>query len=352
MSTYSQFTVSELAMDDAFRQWVFKPDEQNMTFWHTFMLRHPEQQAAVDEAASILLHLRVTYDDLTDASQQRIGQILQEAAAGERDASTTPVLPLPVYSRQRFAWRVAASLTGLLLLAGGLVWYSGRADKQRIHTAFGENRTVALPDGSTVLLNSNSTLSFADHWSEGESREVWLEGEGYFKVAKKRRPAGQTPGAIKFITHTPTLDITVLGTQFNVNTRRGSTAVMLVEGRVQLSRPGQVQSARVVELRPGQLASAQSTIENITVQSAKPQLHTAWTQHEFIFENTPLSEIAQQFRDTYGLDIIIEDTKLANRRFTGNLSNQNAETILTALSITFDLNVRRDGARIILERNP
>jgi transmembrane sensor len=347
---YAEFTSHDFVLDDAFRRWVFQPDEQSMTFWHTFMLSHPAQQATVDEAASLLLHLRANYDDLTDASQQRIGLVLEQAAVDWKP--NTVVRPLPVYRRSVFGWRIAASVTGLLLVMGGSLWYLLGSHQQRVHTAYGENRSVTLPDGSTVLLNGNSTLTFNDDWDEDQNREVWLDGEAYFKVTKKQRTAGRSTQPIKFVTHTPTLDITVLGTQFNVNTRRGSTAVMLVEGKVQLNKPGQTQTNRIIDMKPGQFASAQPNIDKVALRTEKPQLHTSWTTHAFVFENTPLGDITQQLRDTYGIDISIEDAELANRRFTGNMANQDTETLLTALAITFDLAVRHDGNHIILQRNP
>lgn len=344
---YVQFTVRDFVLDDAFRRWVFEPNEQSMTFWHTFMLKHPEQQTNIDEATSLLLHLQASYDDLTDASQQRIRQVLDQAAA-VRFAPVEPneVPVRPIWQRRGFVWRAAASLTGALLLAGAPVWYALHPKKQEVHTAFGENQRVVLPDGSTVLLNGNSTLAYTNDWEADETREVWLEGEGFFKVTKKQA----TTGRLKFVTHTPGLDITVLGTQFNVNTRRGNTAVTLVEGRVRLTKPGATQS-RVVELKPGQHATAQPRVEQVEVRVEKPQLYTAWTQRQFVFENTALRDIAQQLSDTYGMEVVFEDNDLAGRRFTGNLSNESTETLLTTLAITFDLTVRRDGNRVVLQRN-
>ncbi|AQG79968.1 FecR family protein [Spirosoma montaniterrae] len=343
---YEQFSVHDFVLDDAFRRWVFEPNEQSMTFWHTFMLQHPDKQADLDEASSLLLHLRANYDDLTDASQQRIQQVLDQAAAVQLAPEPISTTVRPLWQRRGFVWRMAASLTGVLLVAAS-VWYWMQPNEQYIKTAFGENRSVQLPDGSTVLLNGNSTLTFTDDWNADETREVWLEGEGFFKVAKKQAAGGR----LKFVTHTPGLDITVLGTQFNVNTRRGNTAVTLVEGRVRLSKPGVTQS-RIIEMKPGQVATTQPSIANVEVRDEKPQLHTAWTQRQFIFENTALRDIAQQLSDTYGLELVFEDSELADRRFTGNLSNESPETLLTTLSITFDLSIRRNGNRILLQRSP
>lgn len=349
--SYQQFTLRDFVLDDAFRRWVFQPDEENMTYWHTFMLKHPEKQATIDEAASLLLHLNARYDDLTDASQQRIQQVI-ERAFDERQSVVTVVQPRSGWQRfighrpNRF-WQVAASITGLLLLAGGVMYYQLLPNQTKIHTAFGENRRVTLPDGSTVLLNGNSTLTYTDNWTNDEAREVWLDGEGFFYVTKKKKENSR----LKFITHTPSLDITVLGTQFNVNTRRGNTAVTLVEGRVQLSKPDE-ETGRVIDMKPGQFAVAHSRIEKVDVRDEKPQRHTSWIDHQFVFDNTSLSDIAQQLQDTYGLEIVFEDSDLANRRFTGNLSNQSVETLLTTLSLTFDLTAHRNGNRISLRHNP
>ena len=348
---YQHFTLRDFVLDDTFRRWVFQPNEENMTFWHTFMLKYPEQQAVVDEAASLLLHLNARYDDLTDASHQRIQQVI-ERAFDERHSGEAIVRPLSgwqrfVAARPNFIWQIAASLTGLLLIAGGVIYYQLLPKQKRIHTAFGENRSVTLPDGSTVLLNGNSTLTYTDRWTSDGPREVWLDGEGFFKVTKKKNLGGR----VKFVTHTPGLDITVLGTQFNVNTRRGNTAVTLVEGRVQLTKPDG-HTSRIIEMKPGQFASTHPNIENVAVRDEKPQLHTSWVDHQFVFDDTSLNDIAQQLQDTYGLEVVFEDNDLANRRFTGNLSNQSIETLLTTLSLTFDLTARRTGNRISLRYNP
>ena len=345
---YQHFALRDFVQDDAFRQWVFQPTEQNRIFWHTFQLKHPEQQAVIEEAVSVLLHLNAPYDDLTDRSQQRIWQALEqrfdERQAPGRSRSAWQRL---VVWRQRTVWQAAAALAGFLLVVGSVVLYEQSLPKQkRIHTAFGENQRVKLPDGSTVLLNGNSTLAYTDQWTADKAREVWLDGEGFFNVTKEKNEGRR----VKFVAHTPGLDITVLGTQFNVNTRRGTTAVTLVEGRVQLVQLHKPLS-RVITMKPGQVASVQPAAEAVIVRSEKPQVHTSWINHQFTFDNTPLGDIAQQLRDTYGLEVVFDDSDLASRRFTGNLSNQSIETLLTTLSLTFNLTVQRAGNRISLQLN-
>lgn len=348
---YSQYVIHDFVLDDSFRQWVFRPTDETMSFWHIFMLRHPDKQVIIEEASSVLLHLRVRHDDLTDASRERIRQVLESAydrtllaypeQFGQPKSSFRRLIGYPLRS-----WQIAASLTGLILMAGGGWWITRHHWKrQEIHTSYGELRTVTLPDGSQVRLNGNSTLTYPSDWMDQNDREVWLEGEAFFKVAKKQTVAGR----LKFVTHTPNLDISVLGTQFNVNTRRGNTLVVLAEGKVELYKPND-QKARVILMKPGDLATAQVGIEQVDVKPAKPQLHTAWTKRQFAFDNTALRDIAQQLSDTWGITLIFEDNALAERRFTGNLSSQDLETLITTLTTTFDLLADRSDNRIYLRR--
>jgi transmembrane sensor len=338
---YPQYTVRDFVLDESFRRWVLQPDEATMTFWHSFMLRHPDRQPLMDEAASLLLHLRTNYDDLTEASYERIWGILEQAA----DEQLTSVLPLNSRSSAWRSWRAVASVVAVLgtLATGWYAWQWQRTQHHTEHTAFGEIRTLTLPDGSTVQLNGNSTLTYAENWDEGQPREVWLDGEGFFIVTKRAVTSrDQTSVPVKFVTHTPGLDVQVLGTQFNVNTRRGQTDVTLIEGRVKLIRPGDAK-AQVLELKPGQVAKAQPGIEQVTLMTANPTAETAWTQRQFVFDSTPLRGIAQQLSDSHGLRLVFDNETLANKRFTGNLSAQDLETLLLTLSATFDLTMERDS---------
>ncbi len=348
---YNQYSINDFVLDESFRRWVFQPDEQTMSFWHLFMLQNPDQQTNIKEASHILMHLRVRHDDLTDASQERIWQVLESAhdRAGltDHEPSDRPTSRLRRLLGYPFrSWQMAASLTGLMLLAGSSWWVSRQFwQRQEVHTNYGEQRTVTLPDGSQVRLNGNTTLTYPNNWADVADREVWLEGEAFFIVAKKPTSAGH----LKFITHTPNLDIAVVGTQFNVNTRRGNTLVVLAEGKIELSKPND-QKARVILMKPGDLAMAQVGIEQVDVKPAKPKLHTAWTKHQFSFDNTALRDIAQQLTDTWGTTLIFEDNDLAERRFTGNLSSQDLETLITTLAATFNLQADQDGNRIYLRR--
>src|SRR5690606_18122735 len=124
-------------------------------------------------------------------------------------------------------YRIAAVFAGLLLVSALLLWVYRTSDTTYT-TAFGEVKTILLPDSSEIILNANSTLSYATHWNKSKAREVFLSGEAFFKVQEKPVASGYA----KFVVHTGNLDIEVLGTQFNVHHRRNKTQVVLNSGKV------------------------------------------------------------------------------------------------------------------------
>lgn len=357
---YRRFSPEEFVLDDAFRAWVLTPTPEADAFWHRYQRDHPSQREVIQQATVLVRHLRVRPDQLGDENEQRIWQLLEtrfdQLEVLSENRAETPVDPDftnerpgrigKVFRLPRWT-RVAAAVL-VLLLAGVATWRYIRAPTgpERVQTAFGQTRSVTLPDGSTVLLNGNSTLTFARNWAEDTPREVWLDGEGFFNVTKRKstQVSGDTQ-AVKFITHTPNLDITVLGTQFNVNTRRGTTAVTLIEGKVHLKNPRNRQS-RVLEMKPGQQAILPRGIENVALRPVKTALHDAWTRRLFAFEDTPLRDVAALLNDTYGLEVVFEDQLLAEKRFTGNLSNENLETLLTVIAATFNLDLERNDQRV------
>jgi ferric-dicitrate binding protein FerR (iron transport regulator) len=135
----------------------------------------------------------------------------------------------------------------VLLIAAGLgVWSYLRAGENAHTTHYGETARIKLPDGSMVVLNAHSTLTYND-WSEGQTREVWLNGEAFFEVQKKHDATGR----VKFVVHTGDLNVEVLGTRFNVSNRGLRTQIVLEEGKVRLRY--EQETEKVIDMQPGEL---------------------------------------------------------------------------------------------------
>ncbi|WP_051293394.1 FecR family protein [Olivibacter sitiensis] len=175
---------------------------------------------------------------------------------------------------------------------------------------------LTLPDGSKVWLNSSSSLKFPVAFTK-ESREVELEGEAYFEVVSL--PTGGKKGIRKrsFIVKTPTQQIEVLGTQFNVNAYSNENLVKttLIEGAVKISS---VPSGAEEVLKPGQQAQLTNTGDILVVSGVDTEEATAWKDGMFYFNNTELSAIMRHLSRWYNVEIDIKD--MPQKRFNGELS--------------------------------
>lgn len=156
--------------------------------------------------------------------------------------------------------RIAATL-----LIGALafwIFYNPIPFKE-VRADFSQQNHVILPDGSSVILNGNSSVRFKESSSTDEDREVWINGEGFFDVKHTLQDQ-------KFIVHvSDAINVQVLGTRFNVKIRRGKTEVMLEEGKVQMNL-NQAGIPDTVTLKPNQLVTIEKQILTKTqVNSAR-----------------------------------------------------------------------------------
>ncbi|GGB16364.1 FecR family protein [Puia dinghuensis] len=230
--------------------------------------------------------------------------------------------------------RVFAAAASLIAFAFGIWWIgtrTGHPQYAKQMTGFGEMKTIVLPDSSVVILNSNSSLTIPEQWTEAADRQVWLEGEAYFQV--KKQPATVK----KFVVHTRQVDVEVLGTRFNVNTRRQQAVVSLEEGKVRLSVLSAgatvVGQKTSMVMRPGQVAVVNSAQQTTLNEEKAVTTHSGWTRHEFHFDNTSLEEVAHIVEDTYGYKMEMEDSAtMSQYKVSGDVRVQNVEEMTRVLA--------------------
>lgn len=229
--------------------------------------------------------------------------------------------------------RVFAAAACVAALGFGLWWigaHTGSPQYAQQKTGYGEMKTIVLPDSSVVILNSNSSLRIPEQWADESGRQVWLEGEAYFQVNK------QPATAAKFVVHTRQVDVEVLGTKFNINTRRQRAVVALEEGKVRLSMHGNdsailVKKAPVI-MRPGQVVVVNSAQEASINEEKLVATHSSWTRHEFHFDHTRLDEVARLVEDTYGYRMQMEDSvAMGAFMVSGDIRVRNVEEMAKVL---------------------
>ncbi|CCH02195.1 anti-FecI sigma factor, FecR [Fibrella aestuarina BUZ 2] len=346
---YSEYGFEDFLMDADFRAWVQQPTPETDAFWRRFAAAHPELQATMEDAAWAVEHFTIRPHTLPDASRQRIWATLSrhydQRYAAAAPADETPVLRLPIWRQSWF--RVAASLTGALLV--GLGWYTLNVPgRHTIETAYTETKQVTLPDGSTVTLNRNSSLTYADDWSADKPREVWVSGEAFFSVHRHAAPTATAPTrpSDAFIVHTDLTNVEVLGTQFDVNTRRGKTRVVLNEGKVKLTRPGANES---LLMQPGDLVDVSPSATGFQKRRVDVDSYDAWRDGQLRFDQTPIRDIISGLEDIYGWHISLRRPNLASQTFTATVPADNPDLLLSLLTESFGLHIHRRGSVVTIE---
>jgi len=244
--------------------------------------------------------------------------------------------------RAPWLYRLAAACLGLLLVttAG---WYAFRhAAFRTLHTAYGEIRSVRLPDGSTVTLNANSTLRYRKALVRGNLREVYLQGEAFFRVRK----AGQGNHPVKFVVHTGELDVEVLGTVFNVAARRARTQVVLQSGKVQLRLK---EANKVIAMQPGDLVAVSAESPEVEQKPVRPEQYASWQRREWLLHNAPLRELADKIEDTYGLTVVFADPAQAGLRLHGSFPSDDLAKLMQILSASTGLQIRREQNTLFIQ---
>lgn len=257
-------------------------------------------------------------------------QSLRQSPAG----TSATVQPMPRSNWSR--WMLAASV-GLALLTGSGWQLRHSLFFEIYQTAYGEVRTLTLPDGSRVTLNANTQLRLP-RWGFGTgTREVWLAGEAEFSV--RHLPAHQP-----FLIHTPdSLTVRVLGTKFVVYSRLKGSKVALINGSVQL-QSNRHQRTKSITIKPGDVATyTEQGVFALRHRQPMPA-HTAWKEHRFVFENTPLTDIASQITEQFGVTVDITEPSLAQRRLGGTFTAQTAHELLMVVSQLLDVQVKKTAA--------
>lgn len=199
---------------------------------------------------------------------------------------------------------------------------------------FGEY-TVRFPDGSVVKVNSESRLRYPVRFAKG-CREVWLEGEAYFEVARDT--------AARFIVHTPRMDVRVLGTVFNVSARveDGCVETTLLNGSVEAES-----GVETVRLVPGQQAKVGEEGKGLEVRRVNTRAVTAWVRGMFCFEEERLEDILAYLSEWYGFRVEFRDERLRERRFSVEVKRYGeARDVLRLIEETGVVRFREKGLTV------
>jgi transmembrane sensor len=281
------------------------------------------------------------------------------------------------FSRKFKQFMRVAALFLLMFIGGGVLSYFvfNRPEEasviayNEIKAPLGARSEVLLPDGSKVWLNAGSKIRYPDIFNK-KNRDILLEGEAYFIVAKNAE--------LPFNVKTADLSIVALGTEFNVKAydEEGIVETTLIEGRVSIWQNQRKQKqAEIISLMPHQKAvyvkeDKQLKVEDLkAIKQSKPEVLKlkkgivyvaaevnpapiiSWKDNKLVFKSEELSNLLVKLERKYDVTFSYESDNIRNFRFTGTLEDETLTQVLDFIKLSAPIDYELDGKTVKIFEN-
>ncbi|MCQ4873306.1 FecR family protein [Butyricimonas paravirosa] len=201
--------------------------------------------------------------------------------------------------------------------------------------------SLTLSDGTEVYMNADSKLRFPTKFGRNE-RVVELEGEAYFQVARNEKSP--------FIVKVASMEIEVLGTEFNVSAYPEDAVIQttLVRGSVEVSSE---KSGESVILHPGEQSALNRENNSLNVSTVDVSYVMAWKEGRLRFKEKPLREVMKIISRWYDVEVVYEDEEVKDYPFGCNFNRHaTIEPLLKVFEATGTIETRIDGRKILIRK--
>ncbi|WPP50504.1 FecR family protein [Catalinimonas niigatensis] len=326
------YILYELLEDSSFQYYAKYPDSQEAKVWTQWLEAHPEQKECAERAKQMVIGLQFRQASLSSEAIEdawlNVDQRIRKHTYNSGSAYTN------------LYYSVAASVS-LLILAIAAWWIFSASYQMDIQTAYGETKFLTLPDGSEVTLNANSRLRYDVRTLAGAERTVKLGGEAFFHIVQRKDQISRH----SFSVITPEGGtVEVLGTAFNVQSRRNITQVVLQSGKVQFKT-----EKEATTLEPGEMVEYSSATKRVHKKNVQAEIYSAWKDKKLYFDETPLTSLAVTLEDTYGLKTIFKDEMLKEEKISGAITATNLNTLLQAVERLLSISISRQQDTLYFE---
>jgi len=366
MSNSTERLIKDLLGNPTFIAWVLEENPELDQYWDEWSDGNFSRKTALDQARFTLLSSKNEISEITDEHiAYKISQSLEIAKRRENLSKTNN----KEFNSFKPYWLAAASV--LFVLAIGLGIYKNDYTK----SVFSENKQqyqfsgeiievvnsdqnvkyVQLPDGSSVVLQRNSRISYTKQF-EAKKRVVILSGEAFFEVTKDAdRP---------FFVYANELVTKVLGTSFSIKAdEKGSNVLVAVKtGKVSVFsnkdkhaedyKNGKKLAALL--LMPNQQATFERSKFNLRKSSVSGStlLKIPIENQSFVYNETPVSEVFSSFEKAYGIDIEYNEKTMEHCSITATLGDEPLDNKLKWICAILEAEYHQNGDKISINGNP
>lgn len=343
---YENYSLEDFLSDEFFIQWVKSPNENNSHFWEKWLNLNPQKREIVTEAASFVRS--VHYQDKYEFSNVDYIEVFENILLADVDAELSKkmesIQPNKWYSL--FSVRRAAAIILIAFSCWALYQTQDFSDSTSADEVewitktneSGKKTVIHLNDGSTIHLNSNSSITFPKVFSES-SRLVSMIGEAFFDVKKEDRP---------FIVDLKDAQVEVLGTSFNVNHFEGEKLeVALVEGKVKVNDD----LGNQVILAPSEMLVMGKSGE-MYKKNFDARTITGWKDKYLVFSEADFITVVQKIESWYGVKIQAEGMVNSQWSYTGQYYDETLENVLEGIAQTSKIKYTIKGNEVSITNNP
>lgn len=237
-----------------------------------------------------------------------------------------------------FSWKKAVAIAAaVVLLAGAFYFYSQPAQIEWKETvARDANKDLQLPDGSFITLRKGSRLSVPENFGK-DGRQVRLEGEAFFQVRHDDRSSFSITTGRSFVRD--------IGTSFLVQSIDSLEQVTVMEGKVSFAARGNKE--KTLELEAGQSAVLKNEQPERRMVASSNLL--AWKTRVLLFDNTPLSQVAEDLRHYYAVTVHLP-AALSPIGVTAQFKNESLTQVVEELHLFTGLNFRLEGNALFISK--
>jgi len=234
-----------------------------------------------------------------------------------------------------------------------------------IKAPLGAKSEIRLNDGTEVMLNAGSSLKYSTDYNL-HNRDLVLEGEAYFKVAKNTN--------LPLVVNAGNLNIKATGTEFNVKAYSDDKMIetTLVDGKVEISPKGNIDKDRILILKPNQKAIYAQQSDKLTIEmikeieplaikplkintadlllSSKTDVEqvTAWTKNKLIIRSENLESLCKKLQRKYNVTFVFKDEGIKKQRFSGVLLDETFQQVMDVIKLTARVDYIIDSKTVIL----